>query len=69
VPAMQSTTIPLSSRKRRTPMWAMPLAPPPLRTRPILGLLAVEADAGVSGAAEAGEAPGATKKARDRRRR
>jgi hypothetical protein len=37
VPATQSTRRPSRSRTSRRPMWARPRAPPPLRTRPILG--------------------------------
>jgi hypothetical protein len=39
----------LSSKTFRTPMWAMPRAPPPLRTRPMRGL-----PSGVSPSAQAG---------------
>ena len=39
VPTIRSTSISLSSKTFNTPIWEIPLAPPPLNTRPIFFLL------------------------------
>src|SRR5258708_34740207 len=57
VPAIPSTTIPFSSSARRTPMWAMPRAPPPLQGR---------AKRGRAGGAGGGACASATQGARRR---
>ena len=39
VPTMKSGFMPRSSNTFSTPIWAMPNAPPPLKTSPIVGLV------------------------------